>query len=186
MSYTDTELLEILREFYVINGRVPKMRELSGGDFPSYMTYRKRFGSIQKAFDRASLPHNNFYKRPKSYDSVNLISILLKWYSKNMEWPKYSDFNKSHDSVDIPHVRTYENHFGSYSNAIYIARVCLLLGDTPTDDDIKMVVEDYSNMSKNKTRQIKLTESEIRHLLHILDEVYCHVCEGIIKKLRGN
>jgi hypothetical protein len=48
-KYTDDELLNCLKMFYEENGRVPTQENLIGPVYPSYNTYRSRFGSLRNA-----------------------------------------------------------------------------------------------------------------------------------------
>lgn len=52
---TDELLIESLRDFYVLNGRLPKRSECGDGRLGGYSTYCRRFGSLAAAYAEAGL-----------------------------------------------------------------------------------------------------------------------------------
>ena len=53
-KYTDEYLLSCLKDFYQKNKRVPEAREFTSvSGYPSYKTYRRRFGCWSNALKKA-------------------------------------------------------------------------------------------------------------------------------------
>lgn len=54
-SYSKEELINILKEFNIKNGRSPSQNDFDSNNFPSFITYRRRFGSWNNALKKAGL-----------------------------------------------------------------------------------------------------------------------------------
>lgn len=54
-KYGATVLRELLLDFYVLNGRLPRQNEFGGGCLPAVNTYKREFGSVAAALGSAGL-----------------------------------------------------------------------------------------------------------------------------------
>ena len=116
-QWKDDELLLELHKFYKECGRVPRTRELKG-EYPNASTYRKRFGSVRNALLEAGLPVDNVVRRPYAYTDVELLDFIYEAAEKLGRIPVYTDFQKKKPFENFPHVKTFNNRFGSFQNAI--------------------------------------------------------------------
>ena len=62
-SYSDAALIEALRGFYAMHGRVPHQADLGHGTMPSMHTFRHHFGSLRAAYAAAGLPSSEAQKK---------------------------------------------------------------------------------------------------------------------------
>jgi len=192
--YSTKFLLLELQRFYNEHARIPKSRELNNSNgYPNWISYRARFGSLKTALSQAGLPLDGFRIRPKRYESVELINLLLKYRDKYGRLPEYSDLNKRGNAVEYPHVRTYESRFGSYQNALRLA-MSVESDAVHGDVTLETVVASVEKMHKESTFKIvsnanvdisslTLSLNEINHLLKGLENIYCETCKNIRYKL---
>lgn len=54
--YKEEELLEAMRNFYLVNKRTPRYSDFNRGLLPSYWTYKNKFGTFNEARKRAGVP----------------------------------------------------------------------------------------------------------------------------------
>ncbi len=119
VDYTDSELLESLRKFYMENNRVPLNTDFIGNQkYPSRSIVTKRFGSWNEALRKAGLDVNEEHHSYHIMSDDELLDCLNEYYSKNNKVPIATDFN---NTIDYPSFMTYLNRFGSWNNALKMA-----------------------------------------------------------------
>lgn len=105
--YTEEELLNELRNFYITENRIPIFKDFVGRQ-PGGTTFRSRFGSWNKALGKAGISLNQ-----KKYTDDQLINDLVNFYKENGRSPSESDYYTRQPSIS-----TYRYHFGTWSNAL--------------------------------------------------------------------
>ena len=108
-KYDSNFLLGKLVEYYKLNNKVPKTYEFDRSkDLPDSTTYAHRFGSWNKALEKAGLNIN----RKRQYEKQDLINILQELNEKNRRSPSCRD---------VPSITPFVNMFGSWNNALRTA-----------------------------------------------------------------
>jgi len=120
--WTDDELLQELHHFYKEYGRIPKTRELKG-NWPNASTYRNRFGSLREAVIKAGLPFDDVVVRPYKYKDEELLQFINEAADILGRVPVYTDFWKKKPFHKFPHVKTFENRFGTFPKAVELSGV---------------------------------------------------------------
>ena len=164
--FTDDELLDLLRMAAVKLGRTPRVIELKGmDDYPSPVTYTKRFGSWDDAVRRAGLaPRSRVWRR---YTDEELIDALQRAAGELGRAPTSKDLERT---KGLPAPLTYQTRFGSWSNALRAAgftpgrsrytdeellddlqRIASELGRTPNSEDLRKR-EGYANTGTYQAR----------------------------------
>lgn len=111
--YTNEELLNFLRKFDKENGRSPTKPDfeyISG--CPSSMTCHNRFGSWNKALEKAGL--NTIKGSIQRYADEELLRNLILFDKENGRPPTEEDFS---NNPEYPNFSTYVKHFGSWEKA---------------------------------------------------------------------
>ncbi|CAI6330960.1 homing endonuclease associated repeat-containing protein [Bacillus subtilis] len=148
-SYTEEELLEILREAEKKLGRAPKFTEIK-----QRQTIVNHFGTFNAGLKAAGLTLNREGSKTTPYTKEQLIEVLCKMASELGRTPK---------SKEVPQLEAIKRCFGSFNNALMAAGLPLNskytsknpykteeligemrqrakeLGRTPTSDEIKQV-----------------------------------------------
>ena len=92
-KYTDEELVDYLKQFFVENGRIPVAKDfLNNPEYPSIITYQKRFGSWNKALTFAKLDNRAKSANSKKYTDKELWNFLNIFYEDNGKVPTRRDF----------------------------------------------------------------------------------------------
>lgn len=116
-SYTDEELLQLLRALADELGRPPKSADLSGRpEYPSQPLYHDRFPSWAAALDRAGLG------RPPSsghYTDEELLDHLYHLRDELGRSPRAADLGE----FEGPSVGPYRTNFGSWKRALAAAEM---------------------------------------------------------------
>lgn len=68
-AYTNDILIELLRDFYVLNRRMPSKADYRSGSLPNQATFIRRFGSLGEAFHAAGLSKEYEKWNVTKYDS---------------------------------------------------------------------------------------------------------------------
>lgn len=111
--YSDEHLIEELRRYVHENKMVPRHQDLiDAHGYPNSGTYRRRFGTLNKAIELAGLTPNRI-----QYSREELIALLKAFHKKYGRIPKAQDFGEN----GLPYVDSYINHFGSWNKAIETA-----------------------------------------------------------------
>ena len=110
--YTDEELLEKLKKICDELRRAPKSSEIEKrDDLPCFDTYRKRFGSWDKACQKVG--YKSFKEKQKL--SKQKMMKKLKEFAEDLGRTPTSVEVKRHKKLPSPSF--YRHHFGSYSKA---------------------------------------------------------------------
>lgn len=113
---SNEELLNYLRVFHKENGRLPIAKEfLNNPDYPTFVTYQKRFGSWNKAITLAGLDNREKCARSNKYSDEELLIFLTIFYEENGKVPGKRDFI---NNFAYPDYQNYTAHFGSWGNAL--------------------------------------------------------------------
>ncbi len=80
--YNNDELLNFLQQFYNENGRIPTCKDLDNNDkYPSYITYYRIFGSMNKALKLINLDVDSILKKgviENNYQKGRLFELKVK------------------------------------------------------------------------------------------------------------
>lgn len=165
--YTDEELLEYLKQFYEENDRVPITEDFDCNlKYPSYNTYRSRFGSWNNAIEKAGLHIKRFTKTTDN----ELLEYLKEFEKDNGRPPKQLDFN---DNPKYPNYRTYMSRFGSWQKT-------LRLVDFDIDTMIrKGVVE--TNIQKGRQSELYILETNEKESIDLSGQNCQSFVDGISK-----
>lgn len=109
--YTDEQLLQYLKDFYIENNRVPTTDDFRKRK-PNASTFFLRFGSWKNALKAAGLQKDKY--KITGYTDKELIDFLVDYYNKFNKVPRTRDF----DNNDYPDSETYRLRFGSWKNAL--------------------------------------------------------------------
>lgn len=114
-KYTDEELLNSIRRFRDMHGRLPKYAECRiENDLPSQTAFIHRWGSFNKAlFAFGFLPRLDNVPIPRDIALVQLKLLA----EKLKRTPVVCDLSGTHDFY-VPSYSVYQKIFGSYRNAI--------------------------------------------------------------------
>lgn len=121
IQYTEEELLDYLKEYYLNFGLITCSGLDSNSAFPSSRTYLKRFGGLSKAIKYAGLPvpntfmDNYFYHI--LYNKEELIDLLIQ-YNKEYGLPTYDGVTTT---KGYPTASVYVSNFGSWEKALISA-----------------------------------------------------------------
>ena len=110
--YTNEELLEFLRQFYIENGRSPEQLDFNKNPgYPNYGVYRVVFGSWNSAIELAGLQPFNFTNKTDE----ELLDYLIQFYEENGRSPRIIDFI---NNPKYPSFGVYIRCFGSWNNGL--------------------------------------------------------------------
>lgn len=111
-KYSDEELIDILKTFYMNNGRVPMVKDFKNIK-PNESTFIKRFGSWSNALKESGLKKIKY--KEESYTKEDIIKYLKMFYE---------EFNKVPTIVDLKRTKGYPSAtpivriFGNYKQAL--------------------------------------------------------------------
>jgi hypothetical protein len=125
-KYSDADLTESLRDFYVSRKRLPREPEFGHGMLPGYSVFTKRFGSIAQAYAEAGLTRvvlGQMYTRKTDSD---LLQALRAFFNAEGRLPKITEFS----SPALPFSQSLlRNRFGSTGAAMEQAGLMLTESD---------------------------------------------------------
>lgn len=119
-KYTDEDLLNLLRTFHAEHGRSPKQREIV-----QYQTITKRFGSWNKALEKAGLTVLR-----ENYSDEYLLNLLKDFYKKHGRSPKRREIKENN---------AIRERFCSWNNALEKAGLPVLRKIWTKEELIKVV-----------------------------------------------
>lgn len=117
-SYTEEELLSYLRQFYEEYGRLPMGEDfINNSEYPGLNTYIRRFGSWNKALEKAFDIKRDYHNRGdcKKYTEEDILNELRRFDKEEGTIPKATDFI---NNPEYPSLWVYIERFGSWSNAL--------------------------------------------------------------------
>lgn len=163
--YKNEELLDFLRKFDKDNGRSPVQLDFECiPGYPSSMTYRNRFGSWNKALKLAGL-YVNYYA---NLSDEELLDYLVQYCERNGRVPIVEDFN---NDSRYPNFSTYQNRFGSWSNALKLVGL-------DVDTMVEKGVLDTSDKKARLAEKIILDHFE-KNPVDLSGENKLSPCDGI-------
>ncbi|RYC75108.1 homing endonuclease associated repeat-containing protein [Candidatus Nanosyncoccus alces] len=113
--YSDTKMIELLRNFIERLGHIPTIGEIDADEtMPCSATYICHFGSIESAIKKAGYNYGRA-KRKVSYEEG--IVLLKEFFEKTGHPPKTTDLGKG----VLPSYLFYTRKYGSWSNALALA-----------------------------------------------------------------
>lgn len=105
-------LLEFLRYFYYIEGRIPLTVDFNGNPkYPNYTIYYNTFGSWNNAIRDADFIPTKFL------NNEELLRYLIQFYEENGRSPTEKDFIYA---PKYPSVKSYMNRFGTWQKGLKI------------------------------------------------------------------
>lgn len=114
-TYTDEELIDILQEMESrVEGVVTREDVDEADDSPSWMTYRRHFGSWSAAKEAAGLETVARDESNPEYSDAELLE-MLRHRSNELGRPVTQPDIREAD--DLPALSTFENRFGSWNKA---------------------------------------------------------------------
>jgi hypothetical protein len=129
-KYTDEELLNELIRFEKEYGRSPTEADFRNNpEYPSYVTFQRRFGSWDNALKMAGLDTNPYRhhqvelnipeREPqKNYTDEELLNELIRFEKEYGRPPTEADFRKN---PEYPSYITCKRRFGSWIDALKLA-----------------------------------------------------------------
>jgi hypothetical protein len=115
-KYTRDELIEYLRAYHDEFDERPTARDLrASADLPSHETYRSQFGAWENALEAAGF---NTRSSSVEYDRDELLEYLHTLEARLGHEPTYEEMESADDT---PAVGTYQDRFGSWSDALEAA-----------------------------------------------------------------
>lgn len=112
--YSDAELLELLRELAQESDDPVTVQKLNEAEeYPSVVTYQRRFGSWNTAKAKAGLDTQE-QGGPKQYTDADLLEMLQSLVAEQEQPLRVRDVE---DAEDVPDISTFERRFGSWNAA---------------------------------------------------------------------
>ena len=101
-------------------GRTPKIKDIKVSGHPVYQYYAT-FGTFANALEAAKLSVVRTTTKPnKKHSDAELISMLQNYAEKLGRTPRMKDVE---NEPKMPSAVTYVNRFGSYKNALIMAKL---------------------------------------------------------------
>lgn len=115
--YPDEELLNELRLFEMEYGRIPIEKDFTNNpEYPSFVTYQKRFGSWNKALEKAfDIKRDKCEYAREQYTDEELLNELRRFEKEYGRIPTEKDFV---NNPEYPGFMTYIVRFGSWNNVL--------------------------------------------------------------------
>lgn len=118
-SYTEDELIIMLRKKAKQLGRTPKSREITEDpEMPNVLTYQNKFGSFNAALVAAGLTPTTTRWQSKDWTKEELISALKRLNRALGRTPKNTDLK---EDLTMPPLSAYLRTFGTWNNALKAA-----------------------------------------------------------------
>lgn len=136
---TDDELLNHLTQFHIENGRVPEKTDFTNNSrYPSYSTYRRRFGSWNRSIELSGLKKEPNYK----YTDDQLLEYLRQFYRETGTTPQAADFATNQK---YPGSTVYQKRFGSWNNAIKMSGLKINCFTKTSDNELLDLLKMFYN-----------------------------------------
>lgn len=115
-KYTDEQLLEFLLQFEKEHRMPPTVADfINDRKYPSPNVYATRFGSWNRALEKAGLNINTGKGGTLLYADDELLESIKLFYKENGRPPNEDDFK---NNPKYPNFMTYHKRFGSWSQAL--------------------------------------------------------------------
>lgn len=109
------ELIEILKQFYVENSRIPEIKDLDKESYlPKDGTYRLFFSSWKEALIAANLQYSSDF----FWEEKEIIDSIIQFYNIHNRIPFCKEFS---NNIKYPSYATVSKRFGSWNRAIEVA-----------------------------------------------------------------
>jgi len=174
-KYSDTELLETLKNFYEKNNKAPQIKEFTKSNgLRSLDTYKKRFGSLTASLELANIPKNEI---EKLISNIELIEAMQRFNKEKGRPPTQLECN-NHEYLYSGD--TYYKRFGSFTAALELAGLPTNIGGVSSAEFnlVASLREIYAGEIILNSRPLKGKEIDIiipEHSLAIeYDGLYWH------------
>ncbi|MEX3914328.1 hypothetical protein AB4672_21380 [Bacillus paralicheniformis] len=148
-TYTESDLIEILRQKETELGRPPRIREVKQS-----ATIIKHFGSFNAGLEAAGLTPITTRKRKRTYTESELIEILQQ---------KAKELGRAPKLREVKQNATIKRHFGSFNAGLKAAG--LTPNRTYTESDLIEILQQKAKELGRapKTREVKQAGAIIKH-----------------------
>jgi len=134
-KYTDEELIQSLKDFYIEHDRAPKGTECKKiNKLHSLGTYKSRFGGWTQAKKVAGITIG------KGISKVELVNSLQAFYSINGRIPKQSECTNDNGLFGV---NTYKNSLGSWDEILAIVKNTSIPSTIITEEELIKSLQDY-------------------------------------------
>jgi len=137
-KYTDEDLLSNLQEFAEELGRTPSQPQMNKKGPHYASTYRRRFGSWNKAIEKAGLEVNDRQNIPER-ELLEELKRLAKVFGRPPKTDDMEEFGRFSESL-------YWNRFGSWNTALQEAGLPVKYKMTSPDE--QEVIEELTRISE--------------------------------------
>lgn len=152
--YTDEQLISYLQIAKIRLGRVPTLTDVNDFDeFPTSGTFARRFGSWNNALKQAGFIPNV----KQNYTKSELIELLKEKAKELGRTPKEREMKSK---PGYPTSYTYSKHFGSWNNALKIAKLDIVQESEYTKQQL---IENLINYSKELGRTPSVFDMKGQH-----------------------
>ncbi len=166
-NLSDEQLLNYLSIFYKENRKSPTERDfLNNPKYPNYSNYILKFGSWNKALEKANLLINRYQNKNLSDDE--LLNFLIQFHNETGLIPTSNYFN---DGSKYPTYGTYVNRFGSWTNALKMVNL-------DVDSTTKLNILD-NNYQKGRQSEIIVINHFKNSPIDLSGENCISHCDGI-------
>lgn len=162
--YTDEELLELLRKRDRETDGPVSIRDMNeSDDYPSAVTYQRRFGSWNNAKQKAGLETLDPDGAPPEYTDEELLTMLRKM-GEDLDHPVTIRDIEAID--DFPDHATFERRFGSWNKAKEAAGLETLgkgewpRGKSYTDEELLKLLRDLAGEIRGPVAEADLNKAE--------------------------
>jgi hypothetical protein len=169
-NYSDEELLNAFKNFYIKNGFIPKTKEFTKLGLAGSTTYFNRFGSIKNILKLLNIevPRElkGVYEKQYELTDDELLHIMRIYYD-TIGFPTQRKFNSKNN---LPAYGTYWERFGSFKNAILMSGIKIpkererfFDRESLTNEEMLRLL-DYFTKEKLKNNIYLLTNDEIDNI----------------------
>jgi len=118
-NWSDDELLNILKDYYIKNNKIPKQQEIKPmNGLPSFSVYYKRFGNLKNILNELNISTDDDKFNRKHYTDQELLNLLNEETVNHLENNIYLISEREFDLHEqLPHSSIYQRRFGGIKNA---------------------------------------------------------------------
>ncbi|MBL4950980.1 hypothetical protein JK635_01840 [Neobacillus sp. YIM B02564] len=154
IEHSKVELIDLLKKYYHEFNEVPTAKGLeSKENYPSYVPYFKKFGSLKNALIEAGLfelradKHN--FDRDKTFSKEDCLHLLDEYIKRNNRIPT---INELKDDKNMPSDMRYYNLFGGLNNALSeLGYDPINIGKYSDENLISKLIQLYNDINKVPT-----------------------------------